>query len=222
MLEVSFGFIAAVVIAAFGRAVALGLFAPDAPHRRLIDIDDTTARSLSTQLVWATRALGAFVLALAVHKALAAPIALTVATNMLFALIIGGMLLYLLLRRRSGSAGEGLPQAPWLRALGWLVLAAIVVALVAGYPALATLVAVGLVSAAMVLGALYLVLALGRALWAERLALDTTRGKAIAANFGVSPSWLGYAVVLTYAGLCIAVALAAVMLYLEPWRTLTS
>src|SRR5262249_8809013 len=44
MLEVSFGFVAAVVIAAFGRAVALGLFAPDAPHRRLIDLDDTTAR----------------------------------------------------------------------------------------------------------------------------------------------------------------------------------
>lgn len=222
MLEVSFGFVAALVIAAFGRAVALGVFAPDAPHRRVIDLDDRTARSLSGELVWATRALGVFVLVLAVHKALAVPMALEVATNMLFALIIGAMLLYLLRRQGGGGAGNGLPQASWLRALGWLVLAGIVVALVAGYPAIATLLAVGVVSIAMIAGALYLVIALGRALWAERLALDTTRGKAIAANFGVSPSWLGYAIVLTYAGLCVAVALAAVTLYLEPWRTLTS
>jgi len=202
--------------------VALGVFAPDAPHRRVIDLDDRTARSLSGELVWATRALGVFVLVLAVHKALAVPMALEAATNMLFALIIGAMLLYLLRRQGGGGAGNGLPQASWLRALGWLVLAGIVVALVAGYPAIATLLAVGVVSIAMIAGALYLVIALGRALWAERLALDTTRGKAIAANFGVSPSWLGYAIVLTYAGLCVAVALAAVTLYLEPWRTLTS
>jgi hypothetical protein len=219
MLEVSFGFIAAVVITAFGRAVALGLFAPDAPHRRLLDLDDMTARSLSAQLVWATRALGAFVLVLAVHRALAASTALTVVTNMLFALIIGGMLLYLLLRQRGRSGDKSLPQAPWLQVLGWLVFAAITIALVAGYPAIAALLATALASVAMIAGALYLLVALGRALWAERLALDTPRGEAIAANFGVGASWLGYAVVLTYVGMCIAVALAAVVLYLEPWGT---
>jgi hypothetical protein len=69
----------------------------------------------------------------------------------------------------------------------------------------------------MVAGALYLVLALGRVLWAERLALDTPRGEAIAANFGVGLRWLGVAVVLTYGGMCLAVALAALVLYLGPW-----
>src|SRR5262249_34252136 len=50
MIESSYGFVAGVVIAAFGRAVALGVFAPDAPRRRLIAVDDVTARSLASHL----------------------------------------------------------------------------------------------------------------------------------------------------------------------------
>src|SRR6266516_3497653 len=94
MIEVSYGFVAGIVIAAFGRAVALGVFAPDAPRRRLIAVDDLTARSLASYLVCGTRALGVLVLALAVHKALAAPAAMSVATNMLFALVTGALLLH--------------------------------------------------------------------------------------------------------------------------------
>src|SRR5262245_34065801 len=118
-----------VVIAAFGRAVALGVFAPDAPRRRLIAVDDVTARSLASHLVWGTRALGALVLALAVHKALAAPAAMTIATNMLFALVIGALLVHLLLSHRSGAAKEKTPGvARWLRGLGWLVLGGMAIA----------------------------------------------------------------------------------------------
>jgi hypothetical protein len=51
-------------------------------------------------------------------------------------------------------------------------------------------------------------------MWAERLALDTPRGEAIAASFGVSPRWLGLAVVLTYGGMCLAIALTALVLYI--------
>jgi hypothetical protein len=215
-IEVSYGFIAGVIVAAFGRAVALGVFAPEAPQRRLITIDDATARSLCSHLVWATRALGALILLLAIHKALAAPMALTVVTNMLFALVVGAMLLHLLISHRRWTQ-KPLPRVRWLFALGWLLLGGIGIALIAGYPAVASFVAAGLVSIVMVAGALYLVLALGRAMWAERLALDTPRGKAIAASFGVSLRWLGFAVVLTYGGMCLAVALAALVLYLGPW-----
>jgi potassium efflux system protein len=217
MIEITYGFVAAVIVAAFGRAVALGLLAPDAPQRRLAAVDDATARSLSRLLVWATRALGALVLALAVHKALAAPAALTVVTNMLFTLVIGALLVHLLLsHRHGGGAGEKLPRAPWLYALGWLILGLIGIALVAGYPAFAAFVAERLVSILAVSGALYLLLAVGRALLAERFALDTPRGEVIAADFGVSIRWLGFAVILTY-GVCVAVLLAALVLYIGPW-----
>src|SRR5262249_31908731 len=87
MIEISYGLIAGIAIAAFGRGVAVAAFAPDAPQRRLIAVDDLSARSLASYLAWGTRALGVLVLALAVHKALAAPAAIIVATNMLFALL---------------------------------------------------------------------------------------------------------------------------------------
>jgi hypothetical protein len=218
MIEITYGFVAGAIVAAFGRAVALGLLAPDAPQRRLAVVDDATARSLSRFLVWGTRALGALVLALAVHDALAAPAALTVATNMLFTLVIGTLLVHLLLsHRHGGGAGEKLPRAPWLYALGWLILGLTGIALVAGYPAFAAFVAERLVSILAVSGALYLLLALGRALLAERFALDTPRGVVITANFGVSIRSIGFAVVLTYGGMCVAVLLAALVLYIGPW-----
>jgi hypothetical protein len=216
MFEVSYGFVVGVIVAAFGRAVGLGLFASDAPQRRLVAVNDAIARSLSAQLAWVARVLGAWVVALAVHKALAAPMALRVATDMLFALVVGAMFLHLLLAQRRGDSDKGLTHSRLLHALGWLIPSTIALTLAAGYPAIATFVAAGSVSVAMVTGALYLVLALGHAIWAER-PLYTARGEAIAANFGVNPRWLGLAIALTYVGLCLAVALAALFLYVVPW-----
>ena len=218
MIEISYGFVAGVVIAAFGRAVALGVFAPDAPRRRLLAVDDVTARSLASHLVWGTRALGALVLALAVHKALAAPAAMTIATNMLFALVIGALVLHLLLSHRTGAAKEKTPGvARWLRGLGWLVLGVMAIALVAGYPTFGAFVAARLISISAILGGLYLLLALGSALFAERLAVDTPHGQELAADFGVSTSWLGFAAILTCAAMGLAVMLAALVLYIGPW-----
>jgi potassium-dependent mechanosensitive channel len=51
MIEISYGFITGIVVAAFGRGVAVGVFAPDAPQRRLITVDDLTARSLASHLI---------------------------------------------------------------------------------------------------------------------------------------------------------------------------
>src|SRR5262249_13684220 len=140
MIEISYGCVAGVVIAAFGRAVALGAFAPDAPQRRLIALDDLTARSLANHLIWGTRALGALLVVLAVHKALAAPAAMTVATNMLFALVSGVLLLHLLLSRRYGG-GATLPLARWVRRLGGLPAGGICRVRLAGYPTFAAFVA---------------------------------------------------------------------------------
>jgi hypothetical protein len=216
MIEISYGFIAGVVIAAFGRAVALGVFAPDAPQRRLIALDDLTARSLANYLIWGTRALGALLFVLAVHKALAAPAAMSVATNMLFALVTAVLLLHLLLSQRY-SGEKTLPLVRWLRGLGWLVLGVIAIALIAGYPAFAAFVAARVISISAVLGGLYVLLALGNALFAERLAVDTPYGQELAADLGVSTRWLGFAAILTCAAMCLAVILAALVLYIGPW-----
>src|SRR5215831_2158849 len=216
MIEISYGFIAGVVIAAFGRAVALGVFAPDAPQRRLIALDDLTARSLANHLIWGTRALGALLVVLAVHKALAAPAAMTIATNMLFALVSGVLLLHLLLSHRY-SGEKTLPLARWLRGLGWLVVGVIAIALIAGYPTFAAFVAARVISISALLGGLYLLLALGNALFAGRVAVDTPYGQELAADFGIGTPWLGFAAILTGAAMCLAAMLAALVLYIGPW-----
>ena len=216
MIEISYGFIAGVVIAAFGRAAALGVFAPDAPQRRLVALDDHTASSFANHLIWGTRALGALLFVLAIHKALAAPAAMTVATNMLFALVTGILLLHLLLSHRY-SGENTLPLARWLRGLGWLIVGVIAIALTAGYPTFAAFVAARVISISALLSGLYLLLALGNALFAGRLAVDTPYGQALAADFGVSTPWLGFAAILTFAGICVAAMLAALVLYIGPW-----
>jgi len=216
MIEISYGFIAGVVIAAFGRAAALGVFAPDAPQRRLIALDDHTASSFANHLIWGTRALGALLFVLAIHKALAAPAAMSIATNMLFALVTGILLLHLLLSHRY-SGENTLPLARWLRGLGWLIVGVIAIALTAGYPTFAAFVAARVISISALLSGLYLLLALGSALFAGRLAVDPPYGQALAADFGVSTPWLGFAAILTCAGICVAAVLAALVLYIGPW-----
>ncbi len=177
-------------------------------------IDDATAGSLARHLTWGARGLGVLVWALAIHKALTAPPALVIATDALFALFVCALLLHLLWTHRRGGAAKA---QPWLRVIAWLFAAAIALALVGGYPATGSFVAARLVSLVAVLGMLYLVMILCKELFAERLAFDSPRSLAIAADFGVSTRWLGLAAVLTGAGIGLALSLAAMVIYIGPW-----
>jgi GDSL-like Lipase/Acylhydrolase family len=215
IIEITYGLVVGILVGEFGRAVALAVFSPDDPRRRLVTVSDATARSLARHLIWGARGLGVLLWALAIHKVLAAQPVLINATDALFALFICALLLHLLWTRRRGSGAEAPP--PWLRNLGWLSVGAIVIALVAGHPAAGSFVAARLVSIVAVFGMLYLLLTLGSELFAERLALDSPRSLAIAADFGVSARWLGLAAVLTGVGMGLALLLAAFVLYTGPW-----
>jgi hypothetical protein len=217
MIEISYAFIAGIVVAAFGHGVAAGVFAPDAPQRRLITVNDLTARALTGHLVWGARALGLLVLVLAVHKTLAAPAAMTAATKLLFALVIGGLLFHLLLSRLySGGTQETSLLVGWLRVFGWLILGVIVITLISGYPTFAAFLASRLISVLAVLGALYLSLAVGKALFADGIA-DIPHNQELAANFGLSSRPPAFAAILTCGGICLALMLAALVLYIGPW-----
>ena len=72
-VEIAYGLGIAVAIAAFGRAIASGVLAPDAPWRRLVALDDETAAALTRHLVWVARVLGVLVFVLVLHKVLDAP-----------------------------------------------------------------------------------------------------------------------------------------------------
>ena len=93
----------------------------------------------------------------------------------------------------------------------------IAIALIAGYPTFAAFVAARVISISALLGGLYVLLALGNALFAERLAVDTSHGQELAADFGVGTPWLGFAAILTAAAMCLGAMLAALVLYIGPW-----
>jgi small-conductance mechanosensitive channel len=188
--EIGTGLVFAVAMASFGHGVAAGLFAPHEPARRLLPIDDETARRLAAHLTWGARGLGAAVLLNTIHRAVVAHVSLTVATSALLALFVAALVANGLLRIREtgadGNADVG-PRAQWLRAAAWLVISAILIALVVGYIGFAAFLAGRLLTAAAILGALYICLVFVDALFTEVLTADTPRVRSVAAVFGLGP-----------------------------------
>jgi potassium-dependent mechanosensitive channel len=115
---------------------------------------------------------------------------------MLVALIIG----YGLIASRSGDQQQDDGVPPWLRLIGWMAAIAIFVALGAGYIRFGSLIAERLVTAAVVLLALYLALAVIDAVLGEGLTNDSPRRRALANTVGVKPKTL-YLFAALFAGL---------------------
>ena len=225
MNEVASGLVAAVVAAAFGRGVARGLLAPDRPERRIVALDDHTAGCFHDHLVWGTRAFGAAIFLQAVNKALFAPIAMTVATNALFAAAVAGLLLHLIRCLRKSELAQGddaVVTVPGARLAAWALVTAIILALITGYAALAAFIALRAVVAAAVLGALYLMLVATDALFAEALAPDTPLGRRIAANLGLPARSVGLLGTLVSAGVRVGLILLALLVILGPWEVSTA
>jgi len=210
--------VAAVGIAAFGHGVAIGLFAPDEPDRRLLAVKDETARLVAGRLTWAARILGAVVLLNAVLQAIVAPVALTVATNVIFAVIIVALLsqfLFLLGHREAledDVAGSG-----WLRSAGWLLAIGIIAALVTGYIGLAAFLAGRFLAALGLIGALYILLTFIDALFTEVLTASSPRGRAVAHFFGMRPRSVELLGTLLSAVIRLLLVLVVLMPLLGPW-----
>jgi potassium-dependent mechanosensitive channel len=188
--EIGTGLVFAVAMASFGHGVAAGLFAPHEPARRLLPIDDEAARRLAIHLTWGARGLGAAVFLNTIHRAVVAPVSLTVATSALLSLFVAALVANGLLRIREtgadGTADVG-PRAQWLRAAAWLVISAMLVALLVGYIGFSAFLAGRLLTAAAILGALYICLVFVDSLFTEVLTADTPRVRAVAAVFGLGP-----------------------------------
>ena len=206
--DIGRGLVVAVAIASFGHGAVAGLLAPGTPARRLIAMDDVTARRLTHRFAWAMRVLGAAIFLNVIHRAVVAPVSLTIATSALFAVIVVAIVANTLLRVReagdeagaahghghaghahagAGHATAGHAGAQWIRAAAWLVVAAILVALALGYIGFAAFLAGRLLVVLAVLAALYVCLVFTDALFTEVLTGDTPRGRAIAATFGIGP-----------------------------------
>ena len=216
--HVGFGLAAAIGIAAFGRGVVVGLFAPEAPARRLLTIREDIAQLVSGHLIWAARVLGASVFVNIVQQAIVAPVSLTVATSALFAIAIAAILCHFLVRVGSSEAPQDdVSGAGWLRAGGWILVIGIVAALLTGFIGLAAFLAGRFLVAIGVIGALYIFLVFTDALFTEVLSASTPRGKAIANFFGLKPRSIELLGALLSAALRILLVLVVLLPLLGPW-----
>jgi hypothetical protein len=219
MFEISRRVYVGTIVAAFGQAVAFAVVAPQARWRRLIGADDETARGLAFDLSAAAISLGWFYILLGMCRALAAPAVLSTAINMLFVTLIAAILLHALLLIRPAAGGEGvwsLRQGSAVPVAGWVCLALMVLALLAGYGGLAASFAAFLVSLVAAIGALYLLYAVGKVLYVDRYAPSGPREAALAANFGLAEGWLWLGEGLATGAIVTGIALTALVLVLRP------
>src|SRR5262249_38313329 len=133
---------------------------------------------------------GAAIFLNVIHKAIVAPVSLTIATSALFAVVVVALVADALLRvKESGeqTSPAAVSRAQWIRAVAWLVIGAVLVSLALGYIGFPALLAGGLLRVLAVLAALAMCLVFTDALFTEVLTGDTPRGRAIAATFGIGP-----------------------------------
>ena len=203
--------------------MARGLFAVEKPQRRLVREDDATARCFHNHLVWASRVLGVVIPLQVIHKTLFAPLVITVATNALFAAAVAGFLGHLVFRlgRLQTIRGGGLVAATWIHPLALLLCVSILLALAAGYSGLAAFVALRIIVAAAVLGALYLLSVVTHTLFAS-IGEDTPKGQKLATSLGLSARTLGIGGALASAVIRVALVVVAFVLIIGPWEVSTA
>src|SRR5262249_1714111 len=155
-------------IASFGHGAVAGLMAPGEPQRRLIPVDDRTAVQLTRRFAWAMRVLGAAIFLNVILRAVFAPVSLTIATSVVFAVIVVALVAETLLRvKERGEDGSGDARAQWIRAGAWVVVTAVLVSLALGYIGFAAFLAGRMLIVLAVLAELFICLVFTDALFTE-------------------------------------------------------
>jgi small-conductance mechanosensitive channel len=221
--EIAGGLAIGIAVATCARAVAVGVLAPDESTRRLIALDDRWAQMLHRHFTWSGRFLGGAIAFHAAFRALAAPAIGAIAINMALAIAVAAILLHLLLRLRTDVADIEVPSHTlWLRALGWVIAACILIALLLGYASLAYFIAERMVTSIAVVGAVYLMIVTSDALFAQAFTADSPRGRAIAVNMGLNPRRVGLVGAVLSGAMRLLLALLALVLVLGPWEGSTA
>lgn len=218
IMELGSGLAVAVAVASLGRGVGLALFAPDERGRRLLAIEDESAKALHRHLTFGMRVFGAAIFLNILHKSIVAPVALTVATSALLALATIAVLVHALARVGDKRASlDGPSRVQWVRIAGWVVASALLVMVLSGYVGLAAFVAGRLLTVLTIFGALYLLLVFTDSAFTEALAGDTKNGRALASALGLRPRSVEILGMLVSGALRIALVLLAAFIAIGPW-----
>lgn len=236
--EVIRGLTVAIVIKALGNGIARALLAPGEPWRRLPSLSDRAAGIAFRYFSFAVWALAIAAFLNATHRALFAPVGLTVVTSAVMALLIGAFIARFLINLGKDEAdavpaAEGAPpdgavetagaaRLAWVRFLVWIVVASLIGALVAGYVSFAAFVAARLVIAAAVLGGLYVLYSLIDAFFTEGLARGTHRSRTLSLTLGLKPESLELIGVVLAGLLKLLLFVVAAFLIAGSWGTSTA
>jgi potassium efflux system protein len=209
--EIARGLMAAMALGGFGYGVARGLMAPYEPERRILSMDDRTARLLAGHLTAAAMLIGLFTFLDVVQKAIYSPPIMIAFASIVFALANAGILLSLLFRLRAGADGAGdqhVSRRAWIRGVAWLLTAAIFVAVFAGYARLADFLTERLLASVVILGAFYLLSVVSDALFRD----------VFAANLGLRPGRLGLIGALLSGVVRVLLFFFALVVIAGPWE----
>ncbi|MEP9367551.1 DUF3772 domain-containing protein [Xanthobacter sp. VNH20] len=224
--DVIHGLLVAVFIQSIGLAVSRAVLAPDQSWRRLPPLSNAAA-SLGyryfTWMVW-TLSIAAFLNS--IHRALFAPVALTVATSAVMALLIGlftSRMLVVLAREGDDEAGgeTQTSSVPWVRFLMWLVLAGLAGALVAGYVGFAAFVSARIVVATTVIAALYVLNALIEAFFGS-LTPEAIHARQLSRTLGLRQERLDLLGTLIAALLKLMLLAIGLLVVIGSWGTFTA
>jgi small-conductance mechanosensitive channel len=218
--EIGFGLAVATMVAGFGRGVAIALFAPGEPDRRIVALADQEAASYASHLTWASRFTGLSVLATEMHRILGASVIPFIATSQLLAFAILAITVHLLWRIAQAKFGAVQTEAPgtqrgWLRAILWLCAIAIAIGLATGYVGFAVFVATRALAAFAAGGAVFILITTVDAALTDLLAAGTRGGRSIALAFGLTSRGLDLITTLASALLRLVIAALAVLLALN-------
>ncbi len=220
---------AAVIIAIFivslTRGIMQGALAPGAPAYRLIRLPDAYAEAVFLATRAAAWVVASGLVLLAFTRVIVAPVSVTAFITSLTAIGIGAVILWFLRRTmerpRDGdevASDASEPQAwGWTRPALWLGLAVIVVALMAGYVALAAFVASRIAAAVLIAAATVMLLALIDAVIAEWFGPSTLRGRSLSVAIGIRPERLDLIGTLLGGMLHVIVLIASAMAVFGPW-----
>jgi small-conductance mechanosensitive channel len=220
MMAFGASLLVAVIFFTAGRGIAHGVLAPGAPDRRLLTIDEAAATRLYRIAVVAALVFAMVIAANAVHRAVVAPVVMTIATSALGAAAVAGLLAWTALRVRGEgeqTTGEPDPRAQWLRLIAWVAVAVIAAALVIGYVGFAAFIAGRVLWGLVVIGALILLLVLVDATFGEVLAANAPRGRAIATTLGLKPRTVELLGTLVAGLVRVMLIVAALLVVLGPW-----
>lgn len=144
------------------------VFAPTAPHWRLIPASDWAAARMWALILTLAAVYGLTTLIYATTRIVQSPFSLTVAVTLPASLIFAGLVIAILRTPLHEKHLEGLPSLTWMKALRlpvWLIAFAIIVTALAGYLALSRFMAQQLLVTGSILALVYLLL-----LWVDGIA----------------------------------------------------